>query len=109
MNLKTRALRCSIVSLLVMCILVLQSGCATLAHRSSATGQNSRATANCAGGGDTCPWILGDALLLIPGIVPGVIAFAVDFGTGAWRHDGYAQTQNPTSDVTFANMQDEDR
>ena len=31
------------------------------------------------------PWLLGDTALLIPFIIPGVIAFGVDFGTGAWR------------------------
>ncbi len=34
---------------------------------------------------DPDPWLLGDAALLIPFVVPGVIAFGVDFATGAWR------------------------
>jgi hypothetical protein len=34
-------------------------------------------------------WLIGDGLLLFVFIIPGVVAFAVDFGTGAWRrlHD----------------------
>ena len=31
------------------------------------------------------PWLIGDAALLIPFIIPGVIAFGIDVGTGAWR------------------------
>lgn len=31
------------------------------------------------------PWLLGDAVLLLPGLVPGLIAFGIDFYTGAWR------------------------
>lgn len=62
--------------------ITLSSGCATLAHRNRPT--DSRM--HCDGGGEYCPWLIGDALLLIPGIVPGVIAFIVDFGTGEWRH-----------------------
>jgi len=31
------------------------------------------------------PWLLGDAELLLPGLVPGLIAFGIDFYTGAWR------------------------
>ncbi len=30
-------------------------------------------------------WLIGDAVLCIPFFFPGLIAFAVDFGTGAWR------------------------
>ena len=30
-------------------------------------------------------WLIGDAVLLLFGILPGLIAFGVDFGTGAWR------------------------
>lgn len=34
-------------------------------------------------------WLIGDAGLLFLGVVPGVIALGVDFGSGAWRkfHD----------------------
>lgn len=38
-----------------------------------------------------CPWLIGDAVLLVPFILPGVVAFIVDFGTGAWRHDEFPQ------------------
>lgn len=31
------------------------------------------------------PWLIGDGLLIIVGVIPGLIAFGVDFGTGAWR------------------------
>jgi len=62
----------------------LSSGCATLAHRNSP----SNGTTHCDSGGEYCPWLIGDALLLIPGIVPGVIAFVVDFGTGEYQHGG---------------------
>jgi len=62
----------------------LSSGCATLAHRNSYDGKNRM---HCDQQGNVCPWLVGDALLLLPGIVPGVIAFIVDFGTGAWNHD----------------------
>ena len=62
-------------------------GCATLAHRSSVSGDQVRHTSNCAGDGKTCPWIAADAALLLAGIVPGVVALAVDFGSGSWQHD----------------------
>ena len=106
MNLKTNGLRRYVVSVLAMVSLFWTSGCATLAHRSSASGQRVNATADCAGHGDTCPWLIGDALLLLPGVVPGVIAFAVDFGTGAWRHDGHADHARPSRDATVANVRE---
>jgi rare lipoprotein A len=31
------------------------------------------------------PWIIGDALLLFPFIIPGIVAGALDISTGAWR------------------------
>lgn len=96
---RLNTLRLGFAALLVGSNLWLSSGCATLAHRSSASGQRVRSTSNCAGAGDTCPWLLGDALLLIPGIVPGVIAFAVDFGTGAWRHDAYSDYPETASQL----------
>lgn len=65
-------------------------GCATLAHRSSHAYPGRQAVESCDSKSDLCPWLVGDALLLIPGLVPGLIAFAVDFGTGAWHHDNYA-------------------
>lgn len=40
------------------------------------------------------PWLLGDAALLLAGIWPGVVGFAVDFGTGSWRDLEDEQTLN---------------
>ncbi len=106
-TMKRNTLRLWFAALLVASNLGLSSGCATLAHRSSVSGERVRSSSHCAGAGDTCPWLLGDALLLIPGIVPGVIAFAVDFGTGAWRHDAYSDypetASRPDNDVILAN------
>ena len=31
-------------------------------------------------------WLIGDAALLLLGIIPGLIAGGIDFGTGAWRN-----------------------
>ncbi len=84
--------------LLIAAHVGLASGCATLAHRSSVSGQRMRSTASCSGEGDTCPWLMGDAGLLLLGVVPGVIAFIVDFGTGAWRHENLPQKVMTTSD-----------
>ena len=78
--------RRTVTVLLIASHLALSSGCATLAHRSSVTGQRMRVTSNCDGTGDVCPWLWGDAGLLLLGVVPGVIAFIVDFGNGTWRH-----------------------
>ena len=78
--------------LLIAGTLCWSTGCATLAHRSSHSYDGKGLVTSCEHKTEVCPWLIGDALLLLPGIVPGVIAFAVDFGTGAWRHDGYAAT-----------------
>ena len=67
-------------------LLLVNNGCATLAHRSSYDYEGKHTVASCTGEDGVCPWLVGDALLLIPGAVPGVIAFCVDFGTGAWHH-----------------------
>ena len=107
MIVKREALRRWIGSVLVAATVCWTSGCATLAHRSSGTGQGRQSTLHCAGRGDTCPWLIGDALLLLPGIVPGVIAFAVDFGTGAWRHGAYADAVGPSDHVAVANKREE--
>lgn len=32
------------------------------------------------------PWLLGDAGLLLFGVVPGLVAFGIDAATGAWRN-----------------------
>ena len=78
--------RRTIAALLVIGHLSLASGCATIAHKNAYT-YGSKGEP-CHSDGVTCPWLIGDALLLIPGVVPGVSAFIVDFSTGAWRHDG---------------------
>ena len=83
--------RRSVALMLVVSMVALTSGCATLAHRSSAGGQRERSTVDCNGEGDVCPWLLGDAGLLLLGVVPGVIAFIVDFSTGAYQHSNLAQ------------------
>ncbi len=36
-------------------------------------------------------WLIGDCVLLLVFVIPGLIALGVDFGTGAWRN--YDQTQ----------------
>jgi hypothetical protein len=62
------------------------TGCATLAHRSTVK-NDGQVKQSCDGsGGGACPWLLGDAGLLLLGIIPGVIAFAVDFANGEWQH-----------------------
>ena len=99
MTLNTKALCPWAACLLVAATPCLFSGCATLAHRSSASGQRVQTTSNCDGQGDVCPWLAGDALLLLPGIVPGVVAFIVDFGTGAWQHDGHGDTASPADEL----------
>jgi hypothetical protein len=38
------------------------------------------------------PWLLGDVALLFAGVVPGVVALAVDVSTGAWRNYDAEQT-----------------
>lgn len=94
--------RRSLALLLIVSHLFLSTGCATLAHRSSASGQYARSTANCSGTGEVCPWLLGDAGLLLLGVVPGVIAFIVDFGTGAWRHSDHGRATNTSDEVASA-------
>ena len=84
--LATTRFRRVVASLLIASTLSLTSGCATLAHRSSFSASDRHSGTACGGGGEVCPWLIGDALLLFAGVIPGVIAFAVDFGTGCWRH-----------------------
>lgn len=44
-------------------------------------------------------WLWGDAALLIPGILPGLAAFAIDMVTGAWRdYDNPQKIQLPESE-----------
>ena len=101
---RTNAARRTVAALLIASHLVLSSGCATLAHRSSVSGERVRHTSNCAGGGEVCPWLLGDAALLLLGIVPGVIAFIVDFGTGAWQHQGETQVRTASDEVASVHV-----
>ncbi len=72
-------------ALLIAITLCWSSGCATLAHRND-SGQRMRTSAACEGHGEVCPWLAGDAAWLLAGVVPGVVAFVVDFSTGAWKH-----------------------
>ena len=67
-------------------LLLVNNGCATLAHRNSHSYEGKQTVMSCTSESEVCPWLVGDALLLIPGVIPGVIAFCVDFGTGAWHH-----------------------
>ena len=71
-------------------ILCSSTGCAPIAHRSSYSYAGKESVTSCESASGVCPWLVGDALLLLPGIVPGVVAFIVDFSTGAWRHDDFA-------------------
>ena len=109
MTLNTKALCRWTAGLLVAATTCLSSGCATLAHRSSVSGQHAQTTSNCDGHGDVCPWLGGDALLLIPGVVPGVVAFAVDFGTGAWQHDGHGETGRQDDALAAAKTEKQNR
>ena len=102
MKFATRCSRLSVAAMMAASSLGLSSGCATLAHRSSVSGERVASTSSCGSEGDVCRWLVGDALLLIPGIVPGVIAFVVDFGTGAWRHDSYPETADRSDDEEVA-------
>ncbi len=102
MNLNTSGLRRRVTSVLVASALCLSSGCATLAHSSSLSSHRRQTTSSCAGQGDVCPWLVGDALLLLPGLLPGVIAFIVDFSSGAWHHDEYVTTVLPTDELADA-------
>ena len=56
-----------------------------MAHRGP-SGDRVRVSSACQGKGHVCPWLVGDAAWLFAGVVPGVVAFIVDFGTGAWNH-----------------------
>jgi len=101
---RTGAARRTVAALMIASHLLLYSGCATLAHRSSVSGERVRHTSNCEGGGDVCPWLLGDAGLLLLGIVPGVIAFIVDFGTGAWQHQGETEVRTASDEVASVHL-----
>ncbi len=79
--------RRTIAVLLLIGYASLASGCATIAHRHAYSFPN-KSSEPCRSDGAACPWLVGDALLLIPGVLPGVIAFIVDFSTGEWQHDG---------------------
>ena len=82
--------------------LALASGCATLAHRSAVSGQHVPATEYCTGSGDTCPWLWADAGLLLLGVVPGVIALIVDFGSGAWQHTHQRRVRQARDGISSA-------
>jgi hypothetical protein len=98
------ALRRFVAITLVAGHLALASGCATLAHRSSVSGKYVRSTAQCTGAGDTCPWIWGDAGLLLLGVVPGVVAFIVDFSNGAIHHNHPTEVRDARDEVASAHL-----
>ncbi len=82
-----------------MLIMIYSTGCATMAHRSSSNGYPIRSTANCTGTGKTCPWLVADGALLLAGIIPGVIAFIVDFDSGAWNHENLSRAETQPEEV----------
>ena len=96
-----RSTRLVVTALLVSGIL-LAPGCATLAHRNARTYSAETNTKTCATDGAVCPWLVGDALLLIPGVIPGVVAFIVDFSTGEWQHGGRTRTADASTFRTVA-------
>lgn len=77
--------------LLVICT-ALPGGCATLAHQDSYEHPGKRLVKQCKDEGDVCPWLTADFALLLAGVVPGVIALAVDYRSGAWKHEHYAES-----------------
>lgn len=81
-----------VVSLVLAISLSLSGGCATLAHQKRRDYTGERLIDPCDNVGDTCPWLAADFTLLLAGVAPGVIALAVDFGTGAWKHEHYAES-----------------
>ena len=84
--------------------LTITSGCATMAHRSSQSGGLVRTTAQCDGTDSTCPWLWGDAAWLVAGVVPGLVGFAVDFGSGACKHDNLGDEIARTIDDETAEL-----
>ena len=66
------------------------------------SGQNVPATEYCTGSGDTCPWLWADASLLLLGVVPGVIALIVDFGSGAWQHTHQRKVRQARDGISSA-------
>jgi|GEM_PF-5145718 len=67
-------------------------GCATLAHQDRYDYPGSHLVKQCEDEGETCPWLAADFGLLLAGVVPGVVALAVDFRTGAWKHEHYGES-----------------
>lgn len=67
-------------------------GCATMAHTVDPSGMHVRKTEKCDGIEAVCPWFAADFAWLLAGIIPGVVALAVDFGTGAWKHENLSDT-----------------
>jgi len=86
---------------LVVAMMNLATGCATLAHRTTVD-KHGQTKQTCTGCGDNaCPWLLGDAGLLLLGIIPGVIAFAVDFGNGEWQHSHETDVRTVSDEWTY--------
>jgi len=76
-------IRRTVSTTLIAGVLAVSTGCATMAHRTE-PGQSANA---CDRRGEVCPWLVGDAALLLLGVIPGVIAFAIDFANGEWKHE----------------------
>ena len=70
---------------LILSVGLLSTGCATMAHKSS-SGQWQAVSSCDAEAGELCPWVAGDVGLLLLGVIPGVVALAVDASNGAMHH-----------------------
>ncbi len=75
-----------IASIALVISLSLSGGCATLAHQNRYDSTGERLIDPCDNKGDVCPWLAADFALLLAGVVPGVIALAVDGASGDWKH-----------------------
>ena len=96
-----RSLSAGMIAIALCC----SSGCATMAHRGP-SGDSVRVSSACKGKGHVCPWVAGDAAWLLAGVVPGVVAFIVDFSTGAWNHGPYgddSEVMTASDDFAYSN------
>lgn len=83
---RSPSLKRSVSLTLVLAVGLLSTGCATMTHKAS-SGQWQAVSSCDAAAGELCPWVVGDVGLLLLGVIPGVVALAVDAGTGAMHHD----------------------
>lgn len=102
---KTKRYR-TMVTLLIAGMGYATTGCATLAHQTR-PGQRFNPVAACDGESGPCPYMAGDAALLMMGVVPGAIALVVDFSTGAWMHPhhGTQPAKNIPPDPMYPDVQ----